>query len=135
MIRNNNILELNQLLINCQYLCELYILVDLYGDRINWSNLFNILTKSSPTSLFKFKFQFDDVGPELESLKLFFDNWKGRHPMLLQTDRFLSDMGLSSIDPDWNEYLNLIKKYEDEGIVKKYNDNWNNVTLQDFEWI
>ena len=76
----------------------------------DWDYLFEVLTKSSPTSLFKFKFSFFKA-PELESFKLFLDNWKGRHPMLLQiiTSR---------------TYLNsdLIEKYKTQGIIRKYEE-------------
>ncbi|RIA81213.1 hypothetical protein C1645_881731 [Glomus cerebriforme] len=122
---NSNILELEKLLIKCQYLKGLYIIFEdvwvNYYVRINWDYLFKILTKSSPTSLFKFKFYYINA-PELEILKLFFDDWKGRHPMLLQT------MLLKRED-----YYDLIKKYMAEGIVKKFNDNL--YAFEDFEWI
>ncbi|GBC13315.2 hypothetical protein GLOIN_2v1879650 [Rhizophagus irregularis DAOM 181602=DAOM 197198] len=72
-LRSANILELEKLLINCQYLEGLYILKI---DAIDWGNLFEILAKSSPSSLFKFKFCFSCTKVEIESLKLFFDNWK-----------------------------------------------------------
>ena len=99
-----------------------------YIDNNNWDNLFDILTKSSPTSLFKLT--------NLGSLKLFLENWKGRHPLLLQTVRFPSFPSFwSSIDLGWDKYFDLIKKYEDVGIVKKYNDTWNKSNLEGFEWI
>uniref|UniRef100_U9TZP7 Uncharacterized protein n=1 Tax=Rhizophagus irregularis (strain DAOM 181602 / DAOM 197198 / MUCL 43194) TaxID=747089 RepID=U9TZP7_RHIID len=44
-LRSANILELEKLLINCQYLEGLYILKI---DAIDWGNLFEILAKSSP---------------------------------------------------------------------------------------
>jgi hypothetical protein len=61
----------------------------------NWNKLFEILMRSAPTSLFRFKFDFNSSSNRLnsnsnnssnimKSLELFFDNWKGRHPMLLQ---------------------------------------------------
>ncbi|GBB91193.1 hypothetical protein RclHR1_18370003 [Rhizophagus clarus] len=74
------VLELEKLLINCQYLKGLHIIIMI--DDIG--NLFKILARSSPNSLFKFKFDLFYQEVEIESLKLFFDNWKGRHPMWLQ---------------------------------------------------
>jgi hypothetical protein len=115
---NNNILELKNLLINCQYLNGLYILNKM-EIRFNWNNLFDILIKSSPTSLFKFKFDIY-VGPKFESLKLFFNNWKGRRPMLLQTS------------PYECYYDTDIKKYREEKIIEKY---VNRLYGKDFDWI
>jgi hypothetical protein len=96
-------------------------------DWIDWDYLFKILTKSSPTSLFKFKMHFvkHNYHPIFESFKLFFDNWKGRYPMLLQTQGYCYDEIL----------LNLTKKYMDKGIVKSY-DIFNDLWVSDnFEWI
>src|SRR5581483_6795782 len=84
------------LLINCLHLNELYIIDYIsnnWGDDnddniFNWGRLFEVLTRFSPTSLFKFKFYFYET-PELKSLKLFFDNWKGRHPMLFGTVKYI----------------------------------------------
>ncbi|GBB89799.1 hypothetical protein RclHR1_01660018 [Rhizophagus clarus] len=116
----NNILELENLLINCQYLNGLYIITDnnIYVHNIyDWDMLFEILTKLSPTSLFKFKFSY--LVPNLNSLKLFFDNWKDRHPMYLQLNK------MSDIDDL------MIENYKSEGIVKKFS---NKILGDDFEW-
>jgi hypothetical protein len=89
--------------------------------------LFKILTRSSPISLFKFKFYFS-VSPKPKTLKLFFDNWKGRHPMLLQTIQV-------AINVYENEdYTVMIKKYKAKGVIKKYNDCYR-FSFEDFEWI
>ncbi|RIA85002.1 hypothetical protein C1645_879587 [Glomus cerebriforme] len=108
VLRSSNILEFEKLLIHCQHLDGLSIW---YEDRLNWDNLFEILIKSSPTNLFKFKFYFS-IAPELKSFESFFDNWKGRHPMLLQICLLL----------DLKKILdyNFIKKYKVEGIIKKF---------------
>ncbi|UZO10576.1 uncharacterized protein OCT59_002156 [Rhizophagus irregularis] len=121
---NSNFLELENLLISCQYLKGLYIIFeDVWVSyvMIDWNHLFEILTKSSPTGLFKFKFYYNGV-PKLESLKLFFDNWKSRNPMLLQTTQMCK-----------NEYTDLIESYKSQGIIKKFNDNL--YAFDDFEWI
>ena len=72
-IRNRNILEFENLLNNCQYLSGLLIIIigRTDTDVFDWDNLFEILTKSSPTSLFKFKFYSRFKPSKLES---FFDN-------------------------------------------------------------
>jgi len=127
--QNNGILEvLDQLLTNCQYLNGLYIIFYSW-ELFDWDYLFEILTKSSPTSLFKLKFEFN-LAPKLESLKTFFDNWEGRHPMLL--------LQIYHIDAERNKYFDLIEKYETIGIIKKYNYTYfigNADSLDDFEWI
>ncbi|GES84971.1 hypothetical protein GLOIN_2v1784962 [Rhizophagus clarus] len=117
LIKNSNILELEILLVNCQYLNRLYIITqNEYYLMFNWNHLFEVLTKSSPTSLFGFKFCFNKA-PRLESLKLFLDNWKNRHSMLLKT--FLNCYYM--VDRDWSdEHLNLIEKYKTQGVVEKY---------------
>ncbi|RIA91438.1 hypothetical protein C1645_875422 [Glomus cerebriforme] len=111
LFRNINILELENLLINCQYLNGLIIVTNFY-DMIDWDNLFKILAKSSPNSLFKFKF-YSYRQIKSDSLKLFFDSWKDRHPMLLQTV---------------NDYMTT--NYKAGEIIKKRNKNY----LEDFEW-
>jgi hypothetical protein len=121
--RNSNILELEKLLINCQHLTGLFLSgnsTDVFG----LDYFFEILTRSSPTSLFKFKFNFRYRPIKLESLKSFFDNWKGRHPMLLQFSR------VGNIE----KYTNLIDKYKAEGTIKKFDYNYGQ-TFKDFEWI
>ena len=75
--------------------------------------------------MFKFKFHFYfDEKPSLESLELFFHEWKGRHPMLLQI--FQIDVPLT------NDYSNLFEKYKTKGIIIKY--DFNNC-FENFEWI
>ena len=114
-IKNNYISELEKLLNNCKYLNGLIIKVEAKYD-LDWDNLFNILIKSSPTSLFKFKFHFSRFSePKSESLKLFFDNWKGRHPMLLHTNYIRSYHQCKHFD--------LINKYKTEGIIKRYDND------------
>ena len=110
---------MEKLLINCQCLDGLVIGFNMY----NWNNLFKILTRSSPTGLFKFKFSFSEYAiPNSESLKSFFDGWKGRHPMLLQ---FISEYA----DDD------LTKRYRTEGIIKKYDKDNDGDKFDQFEWI
>uniref|UniRef100_U9UX84 F-box domain-containing protein n=1 Tax=Rhizophagus irregularis (strain DAOM 181602 / DAOM 197198 / MUCL 43194) TaxID=747089 RepID=U9UX84_RHIID len=94
-----NILELEKLLIK-------------YLDK-----LFEVLTRSSPTSLFKFKFNITSHEQiTLVSFKLLINNWKGRHPMLLQ------------IYPcESTDYL------FDSEIVKRF--DYLQINSEDFEWI
>jgi hypothetical protein len=132
LIRDNNILEFEKLLCNCQHLDGLYII-----NNKNVDHLLKILTKSSPNSLFKFKI-FSDPLFELKSLKLFLNSWEGRHPMLLQIyrTRMLNNLTKESM-LIVNNLNNLIEEYKEKGIVKKYDcihDN-DDRTFENFEWI
>ncbi|GES74531.1 hypothetical protein GLOIN_2v1866989 [Rhizophagus clarus] len=110
ILMRNNIKEFEKVLINCKYLDELFISVDnLFDPR----ELFEILAKSSPASLFKFKFSNLFIPDKLESLKQFLDNWKGRHPMFLQFN--YRDI------KEFSALMRLIKKYKALGIIKRYN--------------
>ncbi|RIA95088.1 hypothetical protein C1645_817206 [Glomus cerebriforme] len=106
-LRNRNIIEFEKLLVNCKYLNE--FLIDRLTSEFDWDNLFKVLTKSSPNRLFKFKF-YSFILPSLDSLKLFFDNWEGKHPMLLQFSRMKK----------LEEYSDLIEEYKEKGIVKEW---------------
>ncbi|GBB88703.1 hypothetical protein RclHR1_15270004 [Rhizophagus clarus] len=116
LFRNSNIIELENLLINCQHLVGLFV-IGSTADVFDWDKLFETLTRSSPISLFKFKF-YSYLPPKLESLKLFFDNWKNRHPMLLQVSRMKNTE-------------DMVEKYKAEGIIKKYK---NCLYGKDFAW-
>jgi hypothetical protein len=120
MFRSENILELEQLLINCKYLNGIYFLILYLSDL---DKLFEMLTTSSPTNLSKFKFDINSYEViKLESLKLFFDSWKGRNPMLLQISDY-SRNGLKS----------FIEEYRSKGIVKKFN-YLQKYSSEVFEW-
>ncbi|RIA98328.1 hypothetical protein C1645_812892 [Glomus cerebriforme] len=118
LFKISNVLELNKLLLTCQYLNGLYIIYE-----ENSRDLFKILIKSSPIGLYKFKFDrfFSHISFNVETLKLFFDGWKGRHPMLLQ---FAKRKKKKYIDE-------LIEKYKAEGIIEKFDYLCG---FEDFEW-
>jgi hypothetical protein len=115
---NADILEFENLLINCEFLNKLEV-ISTYNGSIKWDKLFEILTESSPISLFKFSFTFCDSSWEsnLKSLKLFLDNWKDRHPMLLHL--FLKDYYFRRSQQEKLELENLIQEYEVKSIIKK----------------
>jgi hypothetical protein len=126
VLRNSNILEFEKLLINCQYLEGLFILINNMEDAFDLEKLFEILARSSPIGLFKFKFSiYSDTIFKLETLKLFLDNWKGRRPMLLQFNK------IGYIE----EYTNLIEIYKSEKIVKNFDNLLYGNTYEDFEWV
>ncbi|GBC04752.1 hypothetical protein RclHR1_05850001 [Rhizophagus clarus] len=107
LIRNCNILELEILLISCQQLSGLYLLIDdLQDSMFDWDKLYEMLTRSSPTNLFKFIFHCYEL-PALETFKLFFDNWKERHPNMFL--KIIYDKGMNT--------NTLIERYKSEGIV------------------
>ncbi|RGB23792.1 hypothetical protein C1646_773992 [Rhizophagus diaphanus] len=120
---DDEVSELEILLTKCKCLVELFIIgAHDYNIFLGWDELFKILVKSSPTSLFKFNFYFKYRFSKLETFKMFLDNWKGRQPMLLQTNIYDKNL------------LTLIKKYIDEGIVKSHNIVRGGL-VNNFEWI
>ncbi|RGB38675.1 hypothetical protein C1646_755371 [Rhizophagus diaphanus] len=124
VFRYSNILELKNLLINCNFLCELFILINNMEDVFDIDYLFEILAKYSPINLFKFKFKFRYRPVNLESLKSFFDNWKGRNPMYLQF--------IKKLENNIDDLIDLIEEYKTKGVIKKFN---NGLDCKDFEWI
>ncbi|PKY50776.1 hypothetical protein RhiirA4_467422 [Rhizophagus irregularis] len=132
---SENFSEFENLLINCQILNGLEIFC-VHDNQINWKILFEILTRSTPISLFKFKFIYSTFNSylniDLESLNLFLDNWKDRSSMLLQI--FSSG---SMLNVEQKQHLlkleDLLQKYKTKGVIKNYNTN--NFGSEDFEWI
>ncbi|PKB97202.1 hypothetical protein RhiirA5_506695 [Rhizophagus irregularis] len=127
--------KFENLLINCQILNGLEIFC-VHDYQINWKILFEILTRSTPISLFKFKFIYSIFNSylniNLESLKLFLDNWKDRSSMLLQI--FSSGVMLNVEQKQHQLKLeDLLQKYKTKGVIKNYNTN--NLGTEDFEWI
>ncbi|CAB5347464.1 unnamed protein product [Rhizophagus irregularis] len=129
----SSLINLKRLELDDNFRYGLYIIVDNtldgYGSEfsdkvIDWNSLFEILAKSSPINLFKFKIYYQ-ISPKSEFIKSFFDKWKGRHPMLLQ---FIGNQNTCK------NYFDLIEKYKAEGIIKKCDDALEN-TFEDFEWI
>ncbi|PKC70752.1 hypothetical protein RhiirA1_532482 [Rhizophagus irregularis] len=118
--------EFENLLISCQFLNELEIIGSYnninnfnFNELFNWDKLFSILTKSSPISLFKFKF-FSAWKIESESIRLFLDNWRDRYPMLLQL--FLTkNKNMEQLHQQQHQKLeDIIEHYKKIGVIKKY---------------
>ncbi|PKK74797.1 hypothetical protein RhiirC2_846555 [Rhizophagus irregularis] len=125
LYRNENILDLEKLLINCQYLKRIDFNIYYYKESlfhvsfysyVKWDNLFNILAKSSPSSLFEFVFKYTDENPELESLKLFFDNWESRFPISLKFKKERDYYYESGYD----DLVDLIEIYKEKGVIKNF---------------
>ncbi|PKC56220.1 hypothetical protein RhiirA1_474315 [Rhizophagus irregularis] len=100
-----NFPEFERLLINCQKLNGLIFKNEIF---FKYKSLFEILIKSSPISLYKFKIYFNrKFGPKFKLLKSFFSNWKDRHPMMLQINRVNFDD-----NREVEKLEELVKKYE-----------------------
>ncbi|PKY60454.1 hypothetical protein RhiirA4_484173 [Rhizophagus irregularis] len=103
--------ELENVLINCQFLNELVIDAPNNSDM---DKLFILLTKFSPITLFKF--EFINYRFNLDDIKLFFDNWKDRNPMLLK----LMCQQYSIRKEIEQQLEDLVEEYKAKGIIKKY---------------
>jgi hypothetical protein len=129
-IKDAVVTEFEKLLVNSQYLNGLVIEREF---DFNYKSIFEVLTRSSPPNLFKFKFSFEGMKLrlKLKSLESFLDNWKDKQPMLLQ-------IGLVNyvVKDQWNmKRLNsIIEKYKAKGIIKKFDLNWF-ARFEDFEWV
>jgi hypothetical protein len=126
-IKEQNIPEFERLLINCQNLNGLIFDYELH---FKYKSLFEILIRSSPISLYKFKIYFNrKFGPKFKLLKSFFDNWKDRHPMILQINMF------NFYDyREMDKLKELVKKYEVKGIVQRCDFNYFH-DYDEFDWI
>ncbi|PKY47543.1 hypothetical protein RhiirA4_462759 [Rhizophagus irregularis] len=126
-IKNCNFPEFKRLLTNCQDLNGLIIIDE---KRLNYEELFSILTESSPKSLFKFKFIFNKkFGNKLTSLKSIFDNWKDRKPILLQID-----LVNCFTQQEEQEMKDIIEKYKAKEIIKRFDLNVV-YDVEEFEWV
>ncbi|PKY56026.1 hypothetical protein RhiirA4_475990 [Rhizophagus irregularis] len=135
---NSDISEFQNLLKNCQFLIGLEI-VDV---SVEWNELFDVLGKFSPPSLFKFKFSAEYFIWEhkLESLKSFLDTWNDRPSMLLQI--IITGLrGFTSSRIPWQHHQQgprqileaLLRRYRTNGIIKRYDIG--GTDFDDFEWI
>uniref|UniRef100_U9TX04 Uncharacterized protein n=1 Tax=Rhizophagus irregularis (strain DAOM 181602 / DAOM 197198 / MUCL 43194) TaxID=747089 RepID=U9TX04_RHIID len=120
---NKNFSEFENLLINCQILNGLEIFC-IHENQINWKILYEILTRSTPIGLFKFKFIYSTINSylkiDLESLSLFLDNWKDRSSMLLQ---IFSLIKVEQIQQHQLKLEDLLQKYKTKGVIKNYCTN------------
>ncbi|CAG8705440.1 uncharacterized protein OCT59_016097 [Rhizophagus irregularis] len=126
IINDDDILELENLLINCRHLDGLILNVfNINTDEMGWDRLFEILIKRASKNLFKFKF-IHRTTIKFEALKNFFENWKNRKPMLLH---FIEMFHLSS------KHLSLIESFKKKGIIKIFYHDKFSYGFDDFEWI
>ncbi|GBB93341.1 hypothetical protein RclHR1_02150028 [Rhizophagus clarus] len=121
---SNDIRGLENLLIECKYLSGLVINI-LDNKDPDWDNLFEILIRTSPMGLFRFKIFYYYKIFKFKSLKSFLDNWNG-HPILLH---LFADF--KRHQQHKQQINDLINKYITKGSIKAYDlgDNF-----EDFEW-
>ncbi|GBB87622.1 hypothetical protein RclHR1_01410005 [Rhizophagus clarus] len=126
IMKNCDFDELEILLIKCQHLKGIIFESIYEGEDINMVNgnkLLNLLIEKSPKNLYKIGFYFNWKF-DYNSLDLFFNNWKGRKSLLLETgekNNFLLN------------YPGLIEKYESNGVIKNYkhqDELWNSVYIK-----
>ncbi|PKC07017.1 hypothetical protein RhiirA5_500954 [Rhizophagus irregularis] len=128
-IKDYTLTEFERLLANSQYLDGLVI--D-YERGFDYKDVFEILTRSSPLNLSKFKFIFTQkFRLNFKLLESFLNKWNDRQPMLLQ-------ISLVNFIDEHQWYMkrlkSLIKKYEMKGIIKKFDLNWYD-KFEEFEWV
>ncbi|GBC10554.1 hypothetical protein RclHR1_09710005 [Rhizophagus clarus] len=117
-MNNDDILEFGNLLTNCRFLSSLHIMEEdnlfyPYGN-LNWNELLKILVKSSPICLLEFTFFHKNTGIMLEALKIFLENWKDKHPILM-----LKVFPLERDSIHLVQQLNdLIQEYTVKGTIK-----------------
>ncbi|RIA81262.1 hypothetical protein C1645_837297 [Glomus cerebriforme] len=102
ILDNQNLDELKDVLIRCKHLEALDVIVDYnkhyYGDH---DKFLDLLIKLAPDGLYKFHMNWEIFN--IESLQLFFNNWKGRKTLQLYDHM--------------SNWLFIIELYEIEGIV------------------
>ena len=129
LLNNNNLLEFEKLLTSCQCLEGLVILSDAERtEGLVWDNLFKILSESSPANLYKFKVYLYTYYTMLNFFTSFFDNWRGRHPMVLKRTATTYSNLISR-----GAYFSLINKYKAEGIIEEYREDLTTPTFNDFD--
>ena len=105
--------DLEKLFIKCQHLQGIIFESAYEGDDINkvdGNKLLRLLIDAAPKGLHKLGFYFNWEF-DLNSLGLFFEKWKGRKSLLLETgekNNFLLN------------YPGLIEKYEKKGVIGSY---------------
>jgi hypothetical protein len=103
--------EFDKLLKICQNLKSLLLLFILNSDREETGNeLLKILIRSAPTNLREIRF-FNDFQFSLKNLEEFFEKWKGRPALSIQTADHTYER---------NDYMELIIKYKNDGVIEDF---------------
>ncbi|RIA92908.1 hypothetical protein C1645_820104 [Glomus cerebriforme] len=109
--------EIEQLLMNCQHLEGLYIDADTQINNRRGDELLDKLIKSAPNSLFKIQLNYFEF--EMKNFDSFFIKWRCRRSLWL----YLNNVNVKSDDDFKVEFKDLIEKYKNEGVIKKYEFN------------
>jgi hypothetical protein len=133
---SDNISEFENLLIHCQFLNGLEI-ISTHDNQINWNKLFEVLIRSTPINLFKFKFIYTTFNSylkiNLESLSLFLENWKNRRSMLLQIFSPGAILNVEQKQQHLQKLGGFLQKYKINGVIKNYDTD--GFGFEEFEWI
>ncbi|GBC21727.2 hypothetical protein GLOIN_2v1511704 [Rhizophagus irregularis DAOM 181602=DAOM 197198] len=107
-----NLDEIREMLLNCPQL-KTIDLSAINEKQIICDKLLEIIIDFSPKSLYKFSFNGYWIF-SVESLQTFFENWRNKFPIKFY---------ISFSDESWvtEEYGIILKKYLDEGIIKRTN--------------
>ncbi|RGB41389.1 hypothetical protein C1646_810712 [Rhizophagus diaphanus] len=107
-----NLDEIREMLLNCPQL-ETIDLSAINEKQIICDKLLEVIIDFSPKSLYKFSFNGYWIF-SVEGLQIFFENWRNKFPIKFY---------ISFSDESWvtEEYGIILKKYIDEGIIKRTN--------------
>ncbi|GBB89116.1 hypothetical protein RclHR1_01580017 [Rhizophagus clarus] len=110
-IEIENLCGIREVLINCLRLIKLQLSITNNEDKCACDELLEILVEFSPKTLYKLTFCTNFIFTP-DGLKNFFENWKGRKPLILNTHsctgNYLTD-----------DYKMIIGKYLGEGVIKE----------------
>ncbi|GBC09202.1 hypothetical protein RclHR1_08690005 [Rhizophagus clarus] len=108
---SENFIEFDKLLKVCKNLKSLLLLFIFNSDREGTGNeLLKILIRSAPINLREIRF-FNDFQFSLENLEEFFEKWKGRPALSIQTADHSYERG---------DYMELINKYKNDGVIEDF---------------
>jgi hypothetical protein len=114
-IEPENLEDLKEIFLNCTQLEMMGFLLD--SEEHNGDKLLEIISDYSPETLYECSFyRTENSIFTTEGLEKFFENWKKRKPLIFNIIQDYNDNEESFIEHD-----KIIKKYFDEGVIKKYN--------------
>ena len=104
---HENLSDIKEIFLNCSQLNRLLLTLNVINldDRLNCDELLEILTNFSPKTFYEFSFS-EDCYFSVNGLQNFFENWRGRIPIKLNTRYFPTE-----------EHEIIVIKYIDEGVI------------------
>ncbi|PKC69790.1 hypothetical protein RhiirA1_455559 [Rhizophagus irregularis] len=117
---NNELETLKLILNNCKYLENIKVQNGI--EDLDNKEFFETLAIYSPKNFFKLEIDYCSFGSLkllCEKLDEFFINWKNRNPLKLISLIIVTDYR-ENIDLEVNENMDIIKKYMNLGIIKKF---------------